>query len=182
MESTNSPLARIPEDIWLHVLSFLDFRELLNMSRLGKHHKLLAYDDSLWKQRCMVDFGEVVRPPDDLLSWRWRAHRPRQLMNRALGVMLQANPSSLQTVRELYRLFYNAPLEISPSPRNTLSAVVLDAARFSNRGVCDVQNRRMAALSANFMKSHPRKRRLLVGADRIQSACCATTRYRGITR
>ena len=85
MESTNSPLARIPEDIWLHVLSFLDFRELLSMSRLGKHHKLLAYDDSLWKQRCMVDFGEVVRPPDDLISWRWRAHRPRQLMNRALG-------------------------------------------------------------------------------------------------
>ena len=53
-------LSRIPEDIWLHVLTFLDFKQLCCMSYISRQMKQLATDDSIWKQRCLVDFGEKV--------------------------------------------------------------------------------------------------------------------------
>jgi hypothetical protein len=57
-------LSRIPEDIWLHVLTFLEFKHLFHMERLSRQMRLLASDDSIWKQRCLVDFGEKASPQD----------------------------------------------------------------------------------------------------------------------
>lgn len=63
LATSNSHLARIPEDLWLHVLSFLDHCELMLIERTSKQMKMLATDDSLWKQRCLLDFGECEADP-----------------------------------------------------------------------------------------------------------------------
>lgn len=77
-------LSRIPEDIWLHVLTFLDFKQLCCMSYISRQMKQLATDDSIWKQRCLVDFGEKAS-------------------------------SQTISVKDLYKAYFNSPLEIRSS-------------------------------------------------------------------
>lgn len=46
-------LDRLPEHIWLHVLSCLNKRELLNCFSVSKKFKCLCRDNSLWRSICI---------------------------------------------------------------------------------------------------------------------------------
>ncbi|KAH9894566.1 hypothetical protein F4778DRAFT_279673 [Xylariomycetidae sp. FL2044] len=52
--AAQSHLQSLPDEIFLHVISFLDAHDLVNLQSLSKHFLRLCRDGTLWRNRCLA--------------------------------------------------------------------------------------------------------------------------------
>jgi F-box protein 3 len=62
------PLLRLPYDVLLHVLSFLDFRDLIRCSVVGNQLNSVANYDLFWKSHCRIHWDVEVCPESS--TWK----------------------------------------------------------------------------------------------------------------
>eukprot|EP01111_Echinosteliopsis_oligospora_P013558 TRINITY_DN4890_c0_g1_i1.p1 TRINITY_DN4890_c0_g1~~TRINITY_DN4890_c0_g1_i1.p1 ORF type:complete len:310 (+),score=54.09 TRINITY_DN4890_c0_g1_i1:35-931(+) len=77
-QGSNFLLITLPSEVWFHVATFFNARDMLNVSGLSRAWRCLSLDDVLWKALYERRFGKLTQiliPP--LLSWKdfYAAHK-----------------------------------------------------------------------------------------------------------
>src|SRR5262249_30219362 len=57
MSSEN--LILLPEEVLLHALSFLDFKDIAAFGRMNKTYNFFSEDNSLWKEQFLIHFPHL---------------------------------------------------------------------------------------------------------------------------
>ena len=53
----------LPEDIWTHILGFVNYKEVARASGVNKMLSKASHDKELWESACVREFGSVPSDP-----------------------------------------------------------------------------------------------------------------------
>jgi hypothetical protein len=93
------PLTLIPDELFVHVLSFLDVCDLCNCSQVSKQWYLLADDSMLWKAHCRRLWADKIYVAAHI--------RTDHDSKRAYRQSLQDSKRRILTVDELCTMSWN---------------------------------------------------------------------------
>lgn len=97
-----SPFEKLPSDIKLHVFSFLNARNILNVGQTNKANYNFVHERAIWQMRMRLDFG--LRVPDDTdAKAYYRQHLPllneREMMLSYVRAVFNASSIDDERVR-----------------------------------------------------------------------------------